>query len=398
MNPLLRAAPLLLVTFAASAADDFEAFQRQQTQERQAYETRTTDEFEAYRKEILTAFENYRRKAAAVWGEQDATLPDRKRLVEYGAGMTERRTIDFEQGVAKVEIALSPAQAADAAGVAKRLGALVQQVVTEAPDTRAIQDIAAKPEAAKRQGEPVLADLVQTADGRPVTAANAAGFARAVVGAGVQQRTQQGEDGQKRVVASAEFPLIPNHIRVRAAKFEPLVRSQAKRQKLDAKLVFAVMETESAFNPTARSTVPAFGLMQLVPTSGARDAYRHLHNQDRVVSDAYLYDPRNNIELGAAYLNRLLTVYLAGVQDPEARLWCAIAAYNTGPGNVMRAFAGTYRASTGSRADWQARALGKINRMSSEQVFKHLVGNLPYEETRHYVQRVRERMPKYQAM
>ncbi len=398
MSPLLRAAPLLLVTFAASAADDFEAFQRQQMQERQAYETRTTDEFEAYRKEILEAFENYRRKAAAVWGEQDAALPERKRLVEYGAGMSERRTIDFEKGVAKVEIALSPEQAADAAGVAKRLGTLVQQVVTDAPDTRSIQDIAAAPEAAKRQGEAVLADLLQSADGRPVTGANAAAFARQVVSAGVSQRTQLGDDGQKRVVASAEFPLVPNHIRVRAAKFEALVRTYATRQKLDPRLIFAVMETESAFNPTARSTVPAFGLMQLVPTSGARDAYRHLHNQDRVVSDSYLYNPKNNIELGSAYLDRLLSVYLAGVQNPEARLWCAIAAYNTGAGNVMRAFAGTYRTSMGSRADWQARALARINAMSSEQVFKHLVGNLPYEETRHYVQKVRERMPKYGSL
>ena len=76
--------------------------------------------------------------------------------------------------------------------------------------------------------------------------------------------------------------------------------------------------------------------MQLVPTSGAREAYRYLYKQDRIVSDTYLYNPGNNIKLGTAYLNQLYYKYLAGIKNEQSRQWAMIAAYNTGPGNVFR--------------------------------------------------------------
>ena len=98
--------------------------------------------------------------------------------------------------------------------------------------------------------------------------------------------------------------MVPDHIRKRAVVFQTDVNAQSQRQNLPPALVFAVMETESYFNPVAKSPAPAFGLMQLVPTSGAREAYRYVYNKDHVVSDTYLYDPKNNIELGSAYLNR----------------------------------------------------------------------------------------------
>jgi hypothetical protein len=41
--------------------------------------------------------------------------------------------------------------------------------------------------------------------------------------------------------------------------------------------------------------------------------------------------------------------------------------------------------------------LAKINSMNSEEVYRYLEKNLPYEETRHYVQRVRKRMNNYVA-
>ena len=54
--------------------------------------------------------------------------------------------------------------------------------------------------------------------------------------------------------------------------------------KINPKLVMAVIHTESAFNPKARSTFKrkngrtghAYGLMQLVPYSGGKEAYNYL--------------------------------------------------------------------------------------------------------------------------
>ncbi len=158
------------------------------------------------------------------------------------------------------------------------------------------------------------------------------------------------------------------------------------------------METESMFNPTARSPVPAFGLMQLVPTSGAREAYRYLYKQDRIVNDTYLYNPTNNIRLGTAYLNRLYYKYLSGIKNAESRQWAMIAAYNTGPGNVFRTFAGKYSKSRfGSRSKWKSAALYEINRRSPEEVYAYLRKYLPYRETRNYMKKVRSRIGKYQA-
>jgi membrane-bound lytic murein transglycosylase C len=64
-----------------------------------------------------------------------------------------------------------------------------------------------------------------------------------------------------------------------------------------------------------------------------------------------------------------------------------IAAYNTGSGNVAKAF--------GEKS--VSSAVKKINSMSSEQVYQHLIKNLPYKETRNYLKKVNDRMKTYHA-
>ena len=69
----------------------------------------------------------------------------------------------------------------------------------------------------------------------------------------------------------------------------------------------------------------------------------------------------------------------ASVSDSHCRRLCVIASYNTGAGNVSRSFIGTTNLS---------KALAHINRYNYDELFNHLITNLPYEETRNYVQRV----------
>jgi membrane-bound lytic murein transglycosylase C len=57
-----------------------------------------------------------------------------------------------------------------------------------------------------------------------------------------------------------------------------------------------------------------------------------------VPSPEFLYDPANNIKLGAGYLRLLDSNYLSDIVDPQSRHFGMIAAYNTGSGNVARAF------------------------------------------------------------
>jgi soluble lytic murein transglycosylase-like protein len=143
------------------------------------------------------------------------------------------------------------------------------------------------------------------------------------------------------VVNAAET--VKQHFFQREVPFGQIIYQEAKRNALPPELLAAVVHTESKFNPSARSTAGAVGLMQLVPRTG-----RWLGAQN-------LTNPSENITAGAKYL-RYLTDRFDG--DTEK----AVAAYNAGEGNVRR-FGGVppYRETRNyvSRvADYQA-ALGQ---------------------------------------
>jgi soluble lytic murein transglycosylase-like protein len=197
--------------------------------------------------------------------------------------------------------------------------------------------------------------------------------------------TVQASEKQEPLVVTIKLP--PQAPSQRAAKYASLVQDFADKNELKPALVYAIIHTESAFNPMARSEVPAYGLMQIVPESAGRDAAKKVLGQDRILSPEYLYNAKNNVEAGAAYFNILYYSYLKGVVDPLSRLYCAIAAYNTGVGNVAKAFAGTMKL----RA-----ALPKINDMKPQQVYDTLLNSLPYDETRKYLQKVVDRQKLYE--
>jgi membrane-bound lytic murein transglycosylase C len=139
----------------------------------------------------------------------------------------------------------------------------------------------------------------------------------------------------------------------------------------------------------ARSHIPAYGLMQLVPTSGGRDAYKYIYKQDKKPSAEFLYDPENNINLGTAYMNLTKDVYFKGIKNNTTAYLLTIAAYNTGPGNVAKAFTGSTRLGP---------AVEKANSMPIEEVHNTLRKKLPYEETQKYIQKVFNRSKLYRAM
>ena len=97
--------------------------------------------------------------------------------------------------------------------------------------------------------------------------------------------------------------------------YDPIIESAATRHAVDARIVKAVIQVESAFQPRARSRKGAMGLMQLMPQTARQYQARNP------------YDPASNIDAGTKYLKRLLD---------EFDLPLALAAYNAGEGAVRR--------------------------------------------------------------
>ncbi len=100
-----------------------------------------------------------------------------------------------------------------------------------------------------------------------------------------------------------------------AQQYEGVIAAAAKRHNVDPRLVHAVITVESRYQPNARSSKGAMGMMQLMPATA----------RDLRVRDPY--DAVANIEGGVRYLRQLLDRF-------ELRL--ALAAYNAGAATVER--------------------------------------------------------------
>ncbi len=104
---------------------------------------------------------------------------------------------------------------------------------------------------------------------------------------------------------------------VQRMPFGALVRRAAERYELDPLLLAAIIETESGFDPDAVSVMGAIGLMQVLPTTAA------------LYSDGDPFDPVVNVDVGSRYFRDLLEQF-------EGDIALALAAYNAGPGNVLK--------------------------------------------------------------
>lgn len=145
----------------------------------------------------------------------------------------------------------------------------------------------------------------------------------------------------------------------------PQLAGDAQTNGLDPYLVASLIRQESEFNPGAVSRANAYGLMQLLPSTG-----KMLSKQqgERHFSANELFDPTVNLRLGTAYLRQNIDHYGGQVEY-------ALAAYNAGDGPVRQWIeSGGYK----DLPEW--------------------VESIPYTETRDYVQSILRNREVYRAV
>jgi len=136
--------------------------------------------------------------------------------------------------------------------------------------------------------------------------------------------------------------------------FDREVRAAAKLTSVDPHLIYGVLRQESLYRTDAVSAAGAYGLLQLIPST-ARHTAQHWERPRPSPSD--LFDPAVNVTLGAGQLRMLLDRF-------SGQTAVALAGYNAGPTAVAR---------------W----------LPTDAVDADVwVENIPFNETRGYVQRV----------
>ncbi|MDO4748838.1 MAG: lytic transglycosylase domain-containing protein [Eubacteriales bacterium] len=148
--------------------------------------------------------------------------------------------------------------------------------------------------------------------------------------------------------------------------YSQYVTQYAEEYDVDEALVYAVIKTESGFREDVESSVGAIGLMQIMPDTF--EWLQTLSDSEVTYTENDLKNPQINIKYGTYYLSFLLDHY-------DGREMLAIAAYNGGVANVDKWLKDTNYSADGLT-----------------------LTDIPYEETKNYVERVEDAKNTYKTL
>ena len=147
-------------------------------------------------------------------------------------------------------------------------------------------------------------------------------------------------------------------------KYKEAILTSCEEYDMDPAFICAVIHTESKFRANADSSAGARGLMQLMP-----ETFEYLASKKGEDVPKDITDPQTNIDYGVFYYRYLIDTY--GFTD----IYTAAAAYNAGPGAVNKWLSDSNYSADGKTLD-----------------------NIPFKETREYIERIKKAQDMYQNL
>lgn len=367
----------------SSFAENFDEYKENFLSEFDTYTKTLMDEFENYKKILDEELQQYKKEIGAYWS--DLKISNNKVFVEYSTDKKERKIIDFENNKLIVEVRADSPEDIQNAG--KKIENIIDDTISE--DLRKAferDQVSKNVEKKLAKSDMVVTSVVPAVSVLSPYISDEKDVQK------IKQQVKSNEitslTDKNGNFVKIEINLPDKNLKEKVNFVKSYVFDYAGQNRIQPEVIFSIIHNESYFNPLAKSYVPAYGLMQIVPKTAGADATRYLFGKPKILSPSYLYNPSNNILVGTTYFRILYFSYLKGIKDPTSRLYCSIAAYNTGAGNVAKAFVGSYNIGS---------AVNVINRMSPDDVYRTLKRNLPFDETRRYLDKVVEKISFYKS-
>jgi membrane-bound lytic murein transglycosylase C len=353
---------------------EFQNYLKAHNDEFVKYQKDIENDFATYKKAYDEGLKEYKSEITKKWPEPETST--NFKWVEYGSGYNSKKVVDYQKQMINIEVIAKDKKEAEL-----KLTKIFEDLASYDVSKGFLNDVLEQ-KISKKLGigrnplqtkEKLIGDMITKEEEQTIKNSIVVGKLKEV-------------KYNDKLIYKVEIPFPPNALLVKAKLYKDAVKEQAKKLNLDEELIYAIIQHESSFNPLAKSYVPAFGLMQIVPQTAGVDSYYALYGQKRLLDSEYLFEPNNNILIGSSYLNILYYKHLKDIKDSKSKLYCTIASYNTGSSNVSRAFSGAKNISL---------AINEINSMTSDEVYKKLMKDLPFEETKKYLFKVKRSVDEY---
>ncbi|MDE1251291.1 murein transglycosylase domain-containing protein [Vibrio aestuarianus] len=353
------------------AKDEFEKYKLCSEAAFDLYKVQKNCEFDQYLANAQKSFDEFKNTVSKKWDKPN--FSDQYSWVSYSPSLELKREVNFEKNVIKVttivgeetsveelkeeilatsKLTIGEAQKADVF-----TATLIEETKVEELSNQTLLPVSEDQDVQLQELEKALKEVVIT----------------------------EFIDSKGNSVIEAQISFPPKWLNRKEKRFYDAVETYSTKYGLEPEFVLSIIKTESAFDPTAISHIPAFGLMQIVPSSAGLDATSFLFGEQQLLKRDYLFDPEKNIEVGTAYIHLLRSRYFKGIEDEESLKYCVIAAYNGGMGPIYRIFGGK-----------RSVAVKNINQLTPEKVFSTIQKKHSAAETRNYLKKVHKAELNYE--